>query len=199
MKILSCALLLMASLAFVLLGCLDNSSPIVVPTDQAVSTATSSSSLAKGGVLHSVTGSGRISIFQGGPYNELWTFSAIQHSIDEFSGEVNYHDWEVGYRFHGKIIDVKVDEQNHQAKLGWRVTHGTIPEELGTFDYIFIVIQDNGKGEDDWASWGWGGSGLDGIPLQGWIDMTPSQFMAELTLRGAGDLWVYTHGNFQIR
>ncbi len=34
MKALSCALLLMAGLAFVLLGCSDNSAPIVSPTDQ---------------------------------------------------------------------------------------------------------------------------------------------------------------------
>ena len=34
MKLLSCALLLIASLAFVLLGCSDNSAPVVAPTDQ---------------------------------------------------------------------------------------------------------------------------------------------------------------------
>jgi hypothetical protein len=39
MKILSLTLLLMASMAFVLLGCSDNSAPLVSPTDQSAQTA----------------------------------------------------------------------------------------------------------------------------------------------------------------
>ncbi len=56
MKLLSCALLLMASLAFVLLGCSENSTPIASPTNQ-MAPPMPAAGLAKGGVLHSVTGS----------------------------------------------------------------------------------------------------------------------------------------------
>jgi hypothetical protein len=51
MKILPFALLLMASTAFVLLGCSDNSAPIVAPTDQATPQA-EQASLAKVTVTH---------------------------------------------------------------------------------------------------------------------------------------------------
>jgi hypothetical protein len=60
MKILSLALLLMASLAFVLLGCTDNSSPVEGSTDQALSTAAPPTSLAKVAVERSVTGTANI-------------------------------------------------------------------------------------------------------------------------------------------
>ncbi len=49
MKILSLTLLLMASMAFVLLGCSDNSAPIGAPTDQAGLSSSSSTVLAKAG------------------------------------------------------------------------------------------------------------------------------------------------------
>jgi hypothetical protein len=55
MKILSLALLLVASMAFVLLGCSDKSAPIVAPNDQGM-VSSSASSLAKGDVLYSATG-----------------------------------------------------------------------------------------------------------------------------------------------
>lgn len=200
MKALSFALMLMASLGFVLLGCSDNSAPVAGPTDQAITSSSSVADLAKGGVLHSVTGSGHISLINGvTPYNERWAVNAIQHSTTEFSGEVSYHDWVAGFKFHGKIIDLKVDELAHQAKVGWILTRDNIPPEWGTFDYIFMVIQDNGKGENDWVSYAWGGSGLEGISLQDWIDMNPSAFMAELANRGATDLFVELHGNFTVR
>jgi hypothetical protein len=200
MKTQSIALWLMVSLAFVLVGCSDNSNSVVTPNDQAITSPGSGSALAKRGVLHSVTGAGHFSLINGvTPYNERWAVNAIQHSATEFSGEVSYHDYEGGFKFHGKIIDLKVDEATHQAKVGWLLTRDNIPPEMGTFDYIFMVIQDNGKGENDWCSWAWGGPGLEGIALQDWIDMTPSAFMAELANREATERFVELHGNFTVR
>jgi hypothetical protein len=49
MKVLSLALLLVASLAFVLMGCSDNSAQLVSPTDQSISMQTTTATLAKGG------------------------------------------------------------------------------------------------------------------------------------------------------
>jgi hypothetical protein len=63
MKILPLVLLLMASMAFVLVGCSDNSAPLVAPTEQALSTPTSSATLGKGcAVAGSVVGKGRCSV-----------------------------------------------------------------------------------------------------------------------------------------
>ena len=61
MKPIPLALLLVASMAFVMLGCSENSSSLVTPSDQPVgSSVTSQASLAKGAVVRSVTGSGNI-------------------------------------------------------------------------------------------------------------------------------------------
>jgi len=49
MKLLSVAVLLMASLAFVLMGCSDNSAPLVSPTDRAISSPSLPAVLAKAG------------------------------------------------------------------------------------------------------------------------------------------------------
>ncbi len=59
MKALSVVLLLMASMAFVLMGCSDSLSPAVSPTNQAFSSPTTSTSLPKAGVevIHSLRAS----------------------------------------------------------------------------------------------------------------------------------------------
>jgi hypothetical protein len=59
MRPLSFVFLLMASMAFVLLGCTDKSSPIVSPTDQALSSPTTSTGLPKAGakVVNTLRGS----------------------------------------------------------------------------------------------------------------------------------------------
>jgi hypothetical protein len=49
MKILSCALLLMASMLFVVMGCSDNSAVPVSPTEQSISMQGTAATLAKGG------------------------------------------------------------------------------------------------------------------------------------------------------
>jgi hypothetical protein len=56
MKLLSCALLLMASMAFVLAGCTESATPLVSPNEAVASSATSVPSLAKAGPVLSVTG-----------------------------------------------------------------------------------------------------------------------------------------------
>jgi hypothetical protein len=59
MKLLSCALLLVASMAFVLVGCSDNPNSFMTPSDQAISASSSPALLGKAGVtaVHTLRGS----------------------------------------------------------------------------------------------------------------------------------------------
>jgi hypothetical protein len=202
MKTVSVALLLVAGLAFVLVGCSDNSNPAAYSNGQSVAPSTAPASLAKGDILHQVTGSGRKSLFLGSNYNDLWTISAAQRVGDEFTGEINCHDKDNGFFFHGKIFDIKLDEENTRAKLSWQMTHNTLPPEFQGFTYGFMVVKDMGKGEDDWSTWaiGMDENGIPPYSVQDFIGMTPSGFMDALVVIQAGaDPWVYSRGNFTIR
>ena len=77
MKILSVALLLMASMAFVLLGCSDKSTSPVTPGEQTIGAPSSSAGLAKmGDEQHSATGSAHYrSIPITGETNVTYSFS----------------------------------------------------------------------------------------------------------------------------
>ncbi|MDH3253066.1 MAG: hypothetical protein OEM41_09765 [Ignavibacteria bacterium] len=165
MKTISCALLLMAGLAFVVVGCSDNSTPIA---GQALSTAASSGSLAKGGILNSATGSAHWkSIPLSLQSNVRWSFSAIRHADGSVSGEVQDKDEGPTFSFHGKVTDLKV--QGNIARLEFVFTRGTyfgVP--LADFYggdlsnvFAWVVVVDNGEGNNasgpDYASgilWG---------------------------------------------
>jgi hypothetical protein len=79
MKRLSCALLLMVSLGCVLVGCSDNPSFLVTPSQQANVAPTSPASLAKGTAIHSVAGNGSIWI-EG-------TMGALTINAHQYDGE----------------------------------------------------------------------------------------------------------------
>jgi hypothetical protein len=156
MKILSPALLLMASVAFVMLGCSDKSGPVEVPTDQALSSQTSSGSLAKGGmVVHSATGSGHVITGIGTRGGATWffTFSALQHADGSFGGRVNIND----HSFHavGNYPVVYLNVQGNRALI---VDYGEWPASWGGgFYYMAYVVTDNGEGSNappDQHSWG---------------------------------------------
>ena len=88
MKTVSHVLLLMASMAFVLLGCSDNSAPIVAPNDQALSTPTSSATLEKGCV---VAGSVVVNIGNPVPTNK-WQYSVLAGDSAAYDGRLPFGD-----------------------------------------------------------------------------------------------------------
>jgi hypothetical protein len=154
MKTFSLVLLLIASMAFVLVGCSDNSTPVAGPTEQALSTAASSSSLAKGGIINSVTGTGHWkSVPNSIQSNVRTSFSAIRHADGSVSGEVQSRDKGPLFAFHGKVIDLKV--QGNIARLEFVFTRATYfgapladyyGGDLSNVVAWFVVV-DNGEGK----------------------------------------------------
>lgn len=202
MRLFSSALLLVASLAFVLLGCSDNSSAPVMPTDQAVTSAGSSAPLAKGGVRHSVTGSANTynitlwnDYFQGyvivpgpkekGGFYNVFTIHAIEHNdgtvsgsfVSQFQGKVP-PDQATGFsaKVEGKVIQMVVDETGKMAKVVCEITKITgypLPQ------WFVIVLVDNGEGNapgkrDHVSSWWWGDLPSD---RDLWLSQTPQQYI----------------------
>lgn len=143
MKALSVVLLLMASMAFVLIGCSDNSSSLVALSEQSSLGTTPSPSFAKGGpVVHSASGSG--SIFYGGK-TATFAFTAHKYADGSCDGEYqlnsHYQDPEWG-KWHGKVTSLEVYNGN-TAVIGGI-------ETISSFEgfYDAIVVQDNGEGKN---------------------------------------------------
>ena len=212
MKTLSLALLLMASMAFVLLGCSDNSSPLVSPTDPVLQaqTANQSLGLSKGEVVHSATGSGHISILDGTPYNDNWSFSATQRADGKCSGQVQYTDREYSYTFHGDVVNLQVEDHGAKgkwAKLDWTCKRGPTYPGMQDDKFGFVVVIDNGEGKNasgpDMISFGIlvSQEGAQTRTLQQLKDMTPSEFVSWLIdqLGEEYALYAYQNGNIQVR
>jgi hypothetical protein len=165
MKNLSLALLLVASMAFVLVGCSDNSAPLVSPEDAVVSSVTSQASLAKGDVLNSATGSAHYKFVSGSLQSRVrFSFSAVRHANGTCSGEVQNNDEGPTFNFHGKVFDLKVED--NAAKFAFKFSYGTyygIPfgDWYGGVDIsaftAWCVVVDNGQGKNatgaDLVSW----------------------------------------------
>jgi hypothetical protein len=76
MKPISCVLLLMASLAFVLMGCSENVAPVSGPGGQSTASSSSAVPLAKGGsVIHSVSGSSLLHFNDGNGTERIGTLT----------------------------------------------------------------------------------------------------------------------------
>jgi hypothetical protein len=194
--------LLMASLAFVLLGCSDNSSPIEASTDQALSSSSSPTVLAKGGVRHSVTGTANTynitvwsDYFQGfcivpgpkekGGFYNVFTLHAIEHHDGTFSGSFVSQfqgkvppDQAVGFsaKVEGKVIQLMVDETGNMAKVVGEITRITgvpLPQ------WFVIVLVDKGEGNapenrDRASSWWWSDK-IEDRDL--WLAQTPQEYV----------------------
>ncbi len=202
MKICPCILLLMASMAFVLGGCSDNSAPILSPTEQSVASPGSSAALAKAGVRHSVTGSANTynitvwsDYFQGycivpgpkekGGFYNVFTLHAIEHSDGSFSGSFVSQfqgklppDQAIGTcaKVEGKVIQLMVDETGTMAKVVCELTKITgfpLPQ------WFVIVLVDNGEGNapetrDRASSWWWSDKTED---RDLWLAQTPQEYV----------------------
>jgi hypothetical protein len=151
MKVVSYALLLMASMAFVLVGCSDNSAPVVAPSEQAVATITSPGPLAKMGAdMHSATGNAHWRII-GSQYRVRFSFSAIQHADGSITGEVRNNDEGPTFKMHAKVWDLKVE--GNQAKICFTFSKGSIYGPPGgpytdiSGWLVCVVVVDNGEGK----------------------------------------------------
>ena len=141
MKTLSCVLLLLASMAFVLVGCSDNSTPVGPPNASAQLSASVPVTLEKGvTVLHFAAGGGHLSDFWGGEVKWIFSFAAKQFGSDTYSGQVQFVD-DAGLKFHGTIINLNVVD--NKAKLCWTFTSGPWAGLFGC-----AVVADNGEGRN---------------------------------------------------
>ncbi len=196
MKTFGCAFLLMASLAFVQLGCSDTSAPVVPPTAQDISAVTSPGVLAKEGVLHSVTGNCQTylaymhdpvlgDILFNGPkskesfYNNI-TFSAVKHDDGTYSGNFvsQYHrvpeDQHTGFlaKVQGRIVHVAV--QDNMGKIVFQITDGDYAGWWGVI--AFKDLGEGGKGAppDMQSVWEFSDQPAD---LEFWKSQTPQEFI----------------------
>lgn len=204
MKTLSLVLLLAASTAFLLIGCSDNSSPVVSPTNQAINTPSSNMSLAKGGaVVHSATGNGHVPAIYSGVPKYSFSFTANRYADATSSGEVQFQSG-VGLKFHGTVIDLKV--VGNKAKLCWTYTSGPWTGQFGC-----AVVEDNGEGKkatgpDMMSGFLWT-DGIDIIPygnptIEGITSWSPDEFIAwvETYFTPPGTALMPTdQGNVQVR
>jgi hypothetical protein len=175
MKTISVVLLLMASLAFVLVGCSDNSGPVGTQMDQTLSAGTSPTALAKGGIVkHTATGGARVREFWGGEVKWNFSFSAVQHDGGTSTGEVEMVDHS-GLKFHGKIFSLQVE--GNRAKLNWTFANGP-----WTGFYGSAVVEDNGEGKNVSPDMTTGvlwtdGSDIGIYTIPQLIEMSPNQFI----------------------
>jgi hypothetical protein len=223
MKLLSCALLLMASMAFVLLGCSDRSTPIATPTDQ-MAPPVSATGLAKGGVLHAVTGSANCYaiidpatgfIFpgpkqKGGFYNVV-TVNAVDQGngvyagrfINQFQGKVP-EEWNWGFaaRVEAKVKYLAVE--GNMALVVAEITSMTIPEGFPPGPWwVAQVFIDNGEGgpggspDETGALW----ATPDPAEAQTWMQWTPQEYL-DWTITIPGNIsskYPVDKGNIQVR
>jgi hypothetical protein len=199
MKTLSLALLLTASLAFVLLGCSDNSALLPAPTEQALSTTTLPTALGKGGpIMHSATGNCGI-VWEG--KNVTFAFTAEKRADGSCSGEyqIYVHSQDPAWgKWHGKVTSLEV--YGNKAVIGGVETQSTYS---GYYD-AFVVI-DNGEGKnatpDMWTSTVFWDASL--ANAQAVWGMLPEEVVALIATNNsvttAEILVPIQHGNIQVR
>ena len=172
------AIVLLGFLGLALIGCADNSSPIVSPTDKDVS-LNSLGSLEKGRVLRSLTGSANTYNImidhpvlgpcivpgpkQKGDFYNVQTIHAFEYSDGSFGGSLLSQfqgkiPKDQKFMFTGKVevkvIQLLVDETGTKAKVVCEITKWNGPQLPWWFIEVFI---DNGEGKysprDEMSSW----------------------------------------------
>jgi hypothetical protein len=206
MKLLSCALLLMASMAFVLLGCSDTTGPVATSTEQALSTGALPLSLGKGGpVVHSATGSAHTILGIGARGGATWffTFSAHQYADGSFGGRVNISDHYNQAKGNFPVVYLNVDN----SKRALIVDYGPFPPEWGGgYWYMAYVVEDNSVREKPDQHY-WGLAIPDIEEMQPYISQllssTPEGFFTIMAEFGNGTqqelLLTVDMGNTQVR
>jgi hypothetical protein len=141
MKLLSCALLLTASLAFLLAGCSDNPNSLD-PTAAAPVAAIPAPLSKMGPVVHSVTGSAHTIEPSTGKSFE-YTVNALEYGSSSFDGQYQLyvHGTDPYYnKLHGRVMSLKVWDGNKAVIGGIETNSGFV----GTYDALVVV--DNGEG-----------------------------------------------------
>lgn len=143
MKILSVALLLMATMAFVLVGCLDNSDPVAASPEQQVLVSNTAVAPAKEGpVVNSA--SGNPALFYGG---KIVVSAFTAHRYSDGSGGGEYEFWAhafdptLGNKWHGKVLFLQVWYGNTAVIGGIETGQYGLPDT-----YDIFVVTDNGEG-----------------------------------------------------
>jgi hypothetical protein len=197
MKTVSFALLLMASMAFVLGGCTDKSEPILAPTDQ-IESPTSEASLAKHGcVVHSAIAYTRTRVNEMGMTDKdgqaiaVVTLKAWGFQDGKCCGEF---DWEqigpiVPYGFkevHGKIVQLIV--VGNKAKFMFEITKGRMGDGTSLAGQIgcLVGIDNSARRHARLADY-WSAVAID-IPQvmkdMGFWEMSPDEFISAATAAG---------------
>ena len=211
MKTLSCALLLMATLAFVLLGCSDNTSSPVSSGEQTVAAPVTPANLGKKGpVVASVTGNGGVRFdywVDGKQVYGSFTISARKYADGSCDGEYqaidHVVDWKTTNWWHGKVLSLEV--VGNKALVGGQETDyvgNEATEYIGYYD-AFVVI-DNGQGSR--ATSPDIRSGVYYEPPSSYLhmkneiwSMTPEQFITWADAHyGFSILFTVTEGNIQV-
>jgi hypothetical protein len=204
MKTLWFVLLLIACMAFLLMGCSDKSALITGPTDQATTEQNAAGALAKAGpVVHSATGSGHTITGTGSAGHATWffAFSAHQYADGSFGGRVNINDHSFQVKGNFPVVYMNVD--GNRALI---VDYGTLPIEYGGGTwYMAYVVVDNGEGRNappDQHSWGL--MLQEGDPaVSRLLSTTPDGFFDLIADFGLGteEEWILTldMGNTQVR
>ena len=227
MKTVPLAILQLACLAFVLVGCSDRSSPIISSTEQAMSSATAPTGLTKGGVkvVHSLRGSAHAYNLllvdegaiipgpkqKGGFYN-VQSIQADEYSDGTVSGKILYQflgklspELAVGLanKMEGKVIHFKVEGK--KAFVVVEITKWLdFPDPAPPLPWWFAQAYiDNGEGamtSDEASEWWMSPSPAD---RDFWMAMGPQEFIDWQTpiLLPTGWPVVYAidHGNIQVR
>jgi hypothetical protein len=133
----------MASLAFVLGGCADNSNSVVTPSEKAASSFDAPTVLAKTGpVVNSATGNGGF-FFDGKVVTCM--FSARRFADESCNGQfelwAHSQDPTLGNKWHGKVVFLKVWYGNTAVLGGIETGQYGFP---GTYD-VWVTV-DNGEG-----------------------------------------------------
>jgi hypothetical protein len=146
MKTLSFVLLLIASMAFMLMGCSDNSNLPVAPSNQAITASNLPSSLAKGNpIINSANGACN-SFFEG--KMQSWGFNAKLYADGTCDGVVQIivHSQSRDYGFlHCKVLSLKVWDLGNGVKAA---VIGMVEVEKGPYNgsYDAFVVYDYGEG-----------------------------------------------------
>jgi len=206
MKALTGVVLLVFTAGFGLMGCSDSTDPIVAPGIQADDEG-EVTSLAKGAVVASVSGSAQMYLFLGPPYisdekaDELrvCTFNAREYSDGSCSGEISARGVPPqDFAFKGDILQVKV--QGNMGKLIFSITKGEgLWDGLEGLNCCYAVA-DNGEGAN---------AALpdmntiyfihDPSATPFFMGLTPQEFVAWLEGIGTFGLVKINLGNVQVR
>ena len=200
-----------ASSAFVLLGCSDNSNALVTPSDQTLATASSPSSLAKGGaVVGSAVGGGSI-VTPGGDVTMFssvkFGFTALMYKDGTCGGQVEMDlvgmDASLVKKIHGTVMGAKFEGN---VAMFWAELRTEFVVDLvgpATWRQIFVVT-DNGEGENsvpDRMSNPWLTSeDLAPEEFDTYWAMSPSAFLGTIPVDiGTPAEYPLERGNIQVR